>query len=53
VPVSVETTPDKFSQFTIYHKLGSGSFGEVYLVKDRDTLTEYALKSMQKHTVVR
>lgn len=34
-------------------KLGEGQFGKVYLVKDKDTKQNYAIKCIPKHQVIK
>ena len=38
----------KITDFEILKELGSGSFGNVYLVKHKETKAEYAIKAIDK-----
>lgn len=41
--------PDKFK---IINLIGRGSFGEVYLVEDKETQMKYAMKVLNKKKIV-
>lgn len=52
--VHAKQSPTKVwpDDFEVLSMLGKGSFGEVYLVRKKDTGIKYAMKVLQKHRII-